>query len=302
MISICGPKLVVRSFARIKNFVKNLKYMSPLSNDCIVLSGTQKFVKRLRQHFSSQNIKISFVESEGIFTKFEGSQMGYNPAFWAQNQLTGELFYVKYGSVYGGDKHLESEVLASKLYNLAGIETPTMELGKLEDGTICIISKYIPDLKELTKADVKAKESFAADAWLANWDSLISGNTLTADGKCIKIDNGGALKYRALGELKPNFGDKVDEVVSLVESRNYESACFYGDMSKQALINSFKKVTSISDASIKEIVKDEQLAKTLINRKKYMQRILNKIESTPYDEMKLSTYLKKCVESVQTEQ
>jgi len=118
-------------------------------------------------------------------------------------------------------------------------------------------------------------------------------------GKCIKVDNGGALNYRALGKLKTNFGDKVDELVTLTDGRNSVSSYFYGDMSKQALINSFNKVTSISDAAIKEVVKDEQLAQILINRRKYMQRILNEIESTPYDETNLAAYLKKCAENVQ---
>lgn len=280
--------------------LQGLKYVPEATNDSIILSETQSFIKKLLQNSKPSKTELSIGGVKESFVKFEGSQMGTNPAFWAQNQRTGELFYVKHGSIYGDARHLESEVTASKLYKLAGIKTPEMELGKLEDGTTCITSKFVPELKELSKAE--AKEGFAADAWLANWDAVIHGNTLTQGGKCVKIDCGGALNYRALGKQKTNFGDKVEELTSLVDGRNYESTYFYGDMSQKALINSFKKVTSISDGAIRSVVSDEQLAQTLINRRNYMQRILNEIESTSYSGKDLAKYMKDCDKVVQEKQ
>ena len=281
--------------------LQGLKYAPEAASDSIVLSETQNFVKKLLQYSKPSKIRLNVGGIEEGFVKYEGSRMGTNPAFWAQNQRTGELFYVKHASIYGDARHLESEVTASKLYNLAGIKTPEMELGKLEDGTTCIISKFVPELKELSKAE--AKEGFAADAWLANWDAVIHGNThLPQAARCVKIDCGGALNYRALGKQKTNFGDKVEELTSLVDGRNYESTYFYGDMSQKALINSFKKVTSISDEAIRSVVSDEQLAQTLINRRNYMQRILNEIESTSYSGKDLAKYMRDCDKVVQEKQ
>lgn len=273
---------------------KGIKYAPATQADNLVLSEASNFIKKHLLYSAQIKTRLNVGGILEDFIKFDGSQMGTNPAFWAQNQRTGELMYVKYGSIYGNAKHLKSEVIASKLYNLAGIKTPEMQLGKLEDGTTCIISKFVPGLKELKKTE--AQEAFAADAWLANWDSVLNGNTLSSGGKCVKIDCGGALNYRALGKEKTNFGNNVGELISLVDGRNYESTYFYCGMSHKALVNSFKKVTSITDEAIKQVAADENLAKTLINRKNYMRKILNEIEITPFNGESLANYLKKCAE------
>lgn len=251
--------------------LRDLKIATTLV-DTVELGKTCTFLKELGENYKQIGIKLKIGNSLDDFIKYEGSSMGSNPAYWARNKKTGELFYVKYADDISRQGHIESEYLASKLYNLAGIKTPQIEKGVTEFGESCILSKYEPNLRDLKISE--AQECFGADAWLANWDSLIDGNTFSKGGKAIKIDNGGALKYRAQGGLKENFGYKVDELVTLVSGKNPTSKYFYEGLSEERLFESIKKVTDIPDNAIKELVKDEELVNILLNRKKYLQLVL----------------------------
>lgn len=268
-------------------------YYTPTSQGTITINKSPKVFSRVGARLSEEEKAVEiFVKSENLrqngikkiiisgketeFIVYTGGPKGSNCAFWAKSQETGELFYVKYGAA----GQSVSEHLTTKLYKLAGIDVPTTHLGKLEDGTVCLTSKFKSGLSELSSKDISEIETgFAADAWLANWDALLNGNTLLKNGKIVKIDCGGALTYRARGKLKSNFGDKVGEITSLLRQDvgNY----YYNNMSQIALINSFTKVASISDNAISEVVSDPTLKTILINRKNYMTKILEKIKITP---------------------
>ena len=252
--------------------------------DSVVLNETRTFAHKLKSKYPSIETLINGEK----FIKYEFSQMGSNPAFWAES-ANGELFYIKYARGAAKQEHLESELMASKLYRLAGINTPEIEICELAGGIKGIKSKYVGTTDFITDTH-SVQEDFAADAWLANWDSLLNGNTIIQNRKSVKVDCGGALRYRAQGRLKPNFCGRVDELKTLVDGRNRESTRAYSTMSHLKLVNSFKKVTSISDDAIREVVKDEELARTLINRRNYMQRVLNEMEANPKQGEDLAKY------------
>lgn len=275
---------------------KGLNYPPTLNTDVVKLSEEAEFTSKLHKRYRTSPVNING-ES---YTMFESSRMGSNPAFWVKNNTTGELSYIKYTHNSEKQGHLESEILASKLYNLAGIQTPSMELCKIGDDTVGIKSNYSTGLEDFTEGK-QVQDCFVADAWLANWDSLLNGNTMLKDGKAIKIDCGGALRYRAQGKLKPNFGDKVDELVTLTNGKNWVSSSIYGHMKQKDLLESFNKVTTISDDSIREVVKDEELAQTLINRKNYLKQVQNKVEQTPFTGGKLSDYFTMIDKQISTE-
>ena len=75
-------------------------------------------------------------------------------------------------------------------------------------------------------------ESFIVDAWLGNWDvvGLEYDNLLVQGDKAVRIDTGGALRYRAQGGLKnEDFGTNVPEIQVMRESvRNAEAASVFG--------------------------------------------------------------------------
>lgn len=264
--------------------------ISQLKKDTVELSQEALFGKRLLTHYEQSPIKISLAGKEGNWTKYSGSQMGSQDAFWARNNETGEIYYIKFAQNKAKEGHIASEIQANNLYKLAGVETPEVVPVTINGVTKGLASKYIPDLKDATTDLKQLRKGFAADAWLANWDSLLYGNTFIKDGKMYKIDNGGALKYRAMGELKPNFGDTVDEIITLVDGRNFESTSIYSKLTHEELVESFKKVCKISDKSIKETVDDPKLAQTLINRKNYMKKFLAEIEKSPRKDENIQTY------------
>lgn len=271
--------------------LEGLRY-APHKADIIQECEKLKFEKMLRTDYSSEQIKISINGEEAVWSRFRGSQMGSQDAFWAKNEKTGGLYYVKFAQDAEKEGHIESEILASKLYRLAGIQAPEMLPVTINGRVKGLASKFVPKL-ENSSDKAQLFDGFAADAWLANWDSLLCGNTFTRNGKPFKIDNGGALRYRAMGELKPNFGDKADELITLVDGRNYTSTAVYSAMSREDLMNSFEKVCRISDKAILETVADKELAQTLINRKNYMSGVLDEIKGTPKNEKSLKDYLLK---------
>lgn len=287
------------------NNIGAIRQTSPIKNtisfgqtppDSVELSEKAKFAKELKNNHASCPILTRFNEKETKWTMFKDSQMGSQEAFWAESN-TGELYYIKYAKNKEKLGHIKSELLATKLYKIAGIQTPEIRPVLINGKIWAIASKFETDLKETNNVK-NLHEAFAADAWLANWDSVLYGNTFEKNGKPIKIDNGGSLNYRAQGGLKPNFGDEVDEIISLVDGRNWESTDVYASISYQDLIKSFKKVCSISNKAILDLVKDETLANTLINRKNYMQKFLEKMEKTPYTKQKLVDYLKDIKENL----
>lgn len=277
--------------------IDDLRY-APHKADIVKLNEKIKFEKSLRANFVPEPVRISCNGGdETVWSRFKYSQMGSQDAFWAKNESNGELFYVKYAQDTTKEGHIESEILASNLYRLAGIDTPEIipvtTNGKIKG----LASKYVTELKSATDKS-QLYDGFAADAWLANWDSLVTGNTFIRNGRPFKVDNGGALRYRAQGDLKPNFGDKVDELITLINGRNYDSTNIYSSMSQNDLIKSFEKVCNIQDDAILRTVSDKELAQTLINRKNYMCDVLAEIKKTPKTEPDLKSYLTRITQNI----
>lgn len=261
------------------------------SSDTVQLTEKTQFENKLNSKYKKSSIKVSLGDFEHEWTQYNNSQMGSQSAFWAKDNKTGELYYVKFARNKEKEGHIESEILANKLYQLAGIKTAKVLPIVINGEYKALASKYETGLlNQETNKDI-LKTAFAVDAWLANWDSLLYGNTFIQDDKVIKIDNGGALNYRAEGKLKPNFGDKVNEIITLVNGYNIASRRIYSSMTQKELINSFNKVCNIKDEDITKIVQDKKLAKTLINRKNYLKQILEKIEETPFERGPLDKYL-----------
>ncbi len=73
--------------------------------------------------------------------------------------------------------------------------------------------------------DTQVKNGFLIDALIANWDMIkakdltaaMSGNVLMSGGKAVRIDNGGALLFRARGVRKTpeDFGENVKELETM---------------------------------------------------------------------------------------
>jgi len=211
-----------------------------------------------------------------------GGQGGSNPGgVYSDSAGTGS-FYVK---VPQSTDHVLNEKLANELYKLTGTPIPEVSMTVL-NGKPAIASKMIDGtlLKDIPPSEWKnikgLKDHFAADAWLGNWDSVGTGfdNILVKNGQAYRIDNGGALRYRAQGGPKGyKFGDTVGEFKSMADpSLNEYSSKIFGEMTEDQIRESAKSVINVSDDAIRNLVSkfgpenaDEKrkLADTLIKRK-----------------------------------
>lgn len=209
-----------------------------------------------------------------------GPQGGSNPGGKFKDE-NGVEWYCKFPA---DEDTAKAEVLAAKLYSLAGVTGQDAKL-ITKNGKLGIASKWTDVTKaspeKLAKTD-GVLSGFAVDAWLGNWDVVGLGYDnlqVGADGKAVRVDAGGSLMYRAQGGKKA-FGDTVPELDSLKDPAiNPQAAKVFGGMSEADLLASVAKVVNLSDTSIMAAVmtsgygsyEDRQkLAATLIARKKFL--------------------------------
>jgi hypothetical protein len=108
-----------------------------------------------------------------------------------------------------------------------------------------------------TKEVPGVADGFAMDAWLANWDvvGLSYDNLLVKAGRAIRVDTGGALRYRAQGGLKGDaFGKTVPELDSLRDGTAAQTSAVFGNLTREQMAASARKVLAFSDADIDDLV------------------------------------------------
>lgn len=157
----------------------------------------------------------------------------------------------------GNSIQAENEYLANSIYNAISPNTaPTSRLGTIKNTKGKVSTAVFNDFKEggtelgkLTgaarkKAEVKARENFVLDAWLANWDAVgLSGDNMMLVGdNLFRIDNGGALLFRAQGGLKGSqFGSTVGELETFLDKGiNPSAANVYSAITKKDIANQIK--------------------------------------------------------------
>ncbi|MFO0727086.1 MAG: cyclin-dependent kinase inhibitor 3 family protein [Myxococcota bacterium] len=280
-------------------------------------SGQESFVSQFAAYFAShkaaatpeagaaQKPKIEGLRPD-LDLKFEdlipagAGPTGSNPGGWFK-QADGTRFYVKTSRLNDAykDARIQNEILASKLYELAGIEVPQLTEVRI-NGTLKgqefkdrlgLASKIIEGLHGETQlltsnpgALPGVFEGFGTHCWLSNWDVIGLGydNTLAkTDGdakKAVCIEVGGALLYRAMGEAKgQRFGNKVGEIETLLDPKIAPQASqVYKHMTAAQIEASMVPVLRVPDDKIRAVVDaygpgDEAakkaLADTLIARK-----------------------------------
>lgn len=141
-----------------------------------------------------------------------GPALGSNAGgtFLVGTQQGPQKCYVKTASAAQADK-LWNEQLADNFYRALSIPVPLTGIVKLE-GCYGHSSRILEGAQPGRGADFK--HGFLADCLLCNWDIVANaGNTLLLDGVTYRIDNGGALLYRARGERR-----ELDGLVSELSS------------------------------------------------------------------------------------
>lgn len=220
-----------------------------------------------------------FLDTSGF--KKAGHQLGYMPGGVYTDPASGTAYYLKVGPTID---QVKNEQLASKIYNLAGVPTAEVNLTNIH-GSPGIASKMIPDSHQLSQATIPydqikgLHDNFVVDAWLANHDAVGTGsenplgNIMIQNGQAIRIDGGGALRYKGSGDLKKHFYDDADEINSMRDPNfSKRSAQVFGNISDEALRAGAQKVADVDP---------EELAKTIAkygpDSEAEQQALLNKL-------------------------
>lgn len=223
----------------------------------------------------------SVFRSMDQFELVDPQALGSNQGGLYRDKFSGELWYIKQ---YKEKSQAKTEYLANSLYRMAhesvpsdSIKFPEAEL-ILDGFKIHVGTKFEKDVKIGMPTDLKSKlalkDDFILDAWLGNWDVLVHGNVGTLpDGSVLKLDQGGALEYRAQGEKKSNFGSQVEELSSL---RDHNP--LFKELSEAQKAVGLQRLLSISHDEIKAAVAAagfsaqdaDHLASILIARQEYI--------------------------------
>lgn len=147
------------------------------------------------------------------YTLQTDGQKGSNPGaeFTIPSKDGPEKYYVKYVDREQLD-HLWSEQLADNLYKVLEIPVPETKIVRVNNA-FGHASKLLPIEETFERPGLK--DGFIADSLLGNWDAVFNqNNNLVSNGKTYRIDNGGALQFRARGQRKEDvfFGEVVREV------------------------------------------------------------------------------------------
>lgn len=124
---------------------------------------------------------------------------------------SGNLYVRKSGDSAG---HLLDESAADTAYQALGVDVAPHKVYQTPGGPVKL-SKFVEGQTLNTvennnpaayaKAVKTLQKDFVSDAWLDNWDVIGLGKDnvlIGTNGKVYRIDNGGSLRYRAMGKLK----------------------------------------------------------------------------------------------------
>lgn len=147
---------------------------------------------------------------------------------------TGARYVRKTTSTRLAPDHVRSEFMADELYRAAGVRVPDGKLYEDDKGPVKL-TRYLEGTVPLgslpeearKRAEAELRKSFVLDATLGNWDVIGQSrdNVLCSpDGTAVyRIDNGGALGYRAQGTRK-DAGQFTNEPNDLWSMRNARTA------------------------------------------------------------------------------
>lgn len=228
----------------------------------------------------------------GDFSKLRqvGGQSGSNPGGLYEDE-NGNRWYVK---VQRSEQHAANEIAAARLYSEAGIRAPEIHRGNgapgLPDGPQT--ASRIEDGRQASPEELRgpAREGFAVDAWLANWDTAgltFDNMLLNRRGEVVRIDPGGALLFRAQGEPKgSNFGNTVPEWTTLRDpSTAPEASQLFSGMTRDEELAALRRVEQVTPAAIRRIVAEaglpDSVANTLIARRDDLLKRKDAAQETP---------------------
>jgi hypothetical protein len=169
--------------------------------------------------------------------------------------------------------HLKEEYTANRIYDVLGVPAPKARLYR-EGSDVMQMTDYIEGTplgelsgEERAEAEESLREGFVADALLGNWDVLGTGDdNILWDGETAwRIDNGGALRYRAQGAQKGSkFGPEVTELDTLRDPKR-SAARVFGSVTDEEIARQASEIIAKRD-QILDAIADPDLRETMSKR------------------------------------
>jgi 8-oxo-dGTP pyrophosphatase MutT (NUDIX family) len=176
---------------------------------------------------------------------FEKELGGSTMAKLYRDPATGRRFVVKGGAT---PEQAAEEHLAGELYRKLGVPVPKSVLLLNQQGKPTLVSEFVEGQtfdvwkrrakpEEIRELHAQLGRGFVADALLANWDvaGIDDKNVIvTPEGKAVRIDLGGSLRFRAMGSPKTaaEFGPEVRELQTLRDPKvNRTTAAMFAHLS-----------------------------------------------------------------------
>lgn len=214
---------------------------------------------------------------------------GTQGAKWYLDKNSGDRFLVK-DYAKAGPKAADrcaTEYIANQIYTAMGIPCQESYLlnGKFVAREIKGITGFSYGMGSPTNffnhSDVK--DGFLVDAWLANWDvfGLDYDNVFkTPDNRMVRLDSGGSLFFRAMGEHRPSFANAEVNEIDIMRNPHqakqagavYQNLVSNSDIQQQAQ----KLVSVMTDGNIQAIVNAsgisnaEEIIQILIKRRDWI--------------------------------
>ncbi len=197
-----------------------------------------------------------------------GRQLGSNPGGVYQDRH-GRRFYVK---SLDSPAHAKNELIAARLYQLAGAPTLTYvsakEPNQIATEWVELDKRHVSHLSDSERKEAQAW--LGVHAWTANWDAagFNGDNQGIVNGLVTTLDVGGALEFRAQGDPKGKaFGPCVGELDTMrSDADNPYAVKLFGDMSQPQINEAIAVVTRIVDASIRSVIDETGGSSALIEK------------------------------------
>lgn len=221
---------------------------------------------------------------------------GSTGAMLMEDPTTGKRYVLKKGA---SADHLEEEMFADAAYQALGVPVPKFKRYEM-NGKPVKLAEFVEgqslqsllasgDALAAEQAIAQLRKNFAADALLGNWDVIgLNFDNVLIDraGKVWRIDNGGSLRFRAMGDPKGDrWNDYPTELWSLRDdSVNAQTAAMFGSLKHRDLLDQIDAISSQQKKLLKAL--PAELRDTVQARIAQMQHLTTVSKTLLDDEWK----------------
>lgn len=213
----------------------------------------------------------------------------------AKDPTTGKQWVVKSPEQGGGGpEHLRNEAAADAIYRIAGVPVPGSAYVE-QDGKHYKVAEFLEGAKTLGEwertaspaereaAYGKIREHFVMDALMGNWDVAGQSNDnimVMPDGTPVRVDNGGALDWRAMGSKKTasEWKATVDELKTLRDPSQAagKTAQIFAGISQGEIHNQIAAILAKRDDLVMAVMsrKGKEVADVFAKRIAYLEKQL----------------------------